>query len=297
MPLVVVMVVVVAWTAAVEAQESPGWDDGPIAEAEVDWAAEVREGGYTMVALGALSVGLVVFISERAIRLRGRKIIPEPLADRVVKLVREGQYDEVLALCRKDGSVFASAAGFVVEHRKMDPQLVLTGAGDLSARAIDSELERGYPLAVIAGLAPLLGLLGTMIGMIEAFELVKVFGDDGGASLLAGSISKALITTAVGLILAIPALVACHVFRHRVNSLASRLELATDRVFQTCFFRPATAGGPRAGLEGRAGGSKRASATAKTAPVPAGAGPGTRPEGHPAGRDRPSQRPPAAGQA
>jgi biopolymer transport protein ExbB len=79
-------------------------------------------------------------------------------------------------------------------------------------------------LAVIAALSPLLGLLGTMIGMIEAFELVAIYGDEGGASMLAGSIAKALITTAAGLIIAIPAIAAYNYFKHRVNKLTMKLE-------------------------------------------------------------------------
>ena len=67
-------------------------------------------------------------------------------------------------------------------------------------------------------------ILGTMIGMIESFKLVEVFGDEGGASMLAGSISKALITTAAGLVIAIPTLGVHYWIRHRIHKHAMRLE-------------------------------------------------------------------------
>lgn len=204
----------------------------------VNWFEEMQEGGMTMIALAALSIAMVVFILERTLRLRSARIAPRALAQQVVKLVQARRFDDALKACKKDASVLGEVGAYLLTHRQVDPQLTMAGAGDLAARAIDAESERAYPLAVIAALAPLLGLLGTMIGMIEAFKLVEVFGDEGGASLLAGSISKALITTAVGLILAIPALVAYHIFRHRVNLMANRLEVAADAIFQACYFQP-----------------------------------------------------------
>lgn len=227
------------------AAQAPPMDDAGQALVTVDWFEEMLQGGFTMVALAAMSVALLVFIIERAIRLRASRLAPRDLADQLIKLARAGRFDEALAVAEKDPSVLAEVGAFVISHRHVDAQLTMAGAGDLAARAIDAELERAYPLAIIAALAPLLGLLGTMIGMIEAFKLVEVFGDEGGASLLAGSISKALITTAVGLILAIPALICYHIFRHRVNLLAAHLERSADAVFQACYFKPAGGATPK----------------------------------------------------
>jgi len=81
-----------------------------------------------------------------------------------------------------------------------------------------------YPLAIVAVLSPLLGLFGTVVGMIESFEVVAVAGTMGDPSLLASSISKALVTTAFGLIVAMPMLFFYHMFKLRTHYLASLLE-------------------------------------------------------------------------
>jgi len=122
-----------------------------------------------------------------------------------------------------------------VDFRRTDFDIIQAGAGDIGARTVVDQEEKCTPLTVIAGVAPLLGLLGTMIGMIEAFKLVEVFGDEGGASLLAGSISKALITTAVGLILAIPAVLGYHWARRRVHQIANVIETETESLLKLWF--------------------------------------------------------------
>src|SRR5690606_29994919 len=130
-------------------------------------------------------------------------------------LFAERRYDEIRAECEKQPSAMSEIILHCVDFRSTNFDLIQSGVADIGGRVIVDQEEKCTPLTVIAGVAPLLGLLGTMIGMIEAFKLVEVFGDEGGASLLAGSISKALITTAVGLILAIPAVLGYHWARRR----------------------------------------------------------------------------------
>lgn len=112
---------------------------------------------------------------------------------------------------------------------------------DIGSREIRDMLARTSPLAVVASLAPLLGLLGTMIGMIETFELVSIYGDDGGASMLAGSIAKALITTAVGLMIAIPAIAAYQYIKHRINHPTNALETDTEAIISHLYLKKSTA--------------------------------------------------------
>ena len=209
-----------------------------------DWFEEMLQGGVTMLALGLLSVGLLAFAGERMVRLRSKSVVPTGLLKDLLPLFPQRRYDEIMAKCKAKPSALADIASFMVKHRKADAQILLTAAGDLGARAILREERRCQPFAVIAGIAPLLGLLGTMIGMIESFKLVEVFGDEGGASLLAGSISKALITTAVGLILAIPALIAYRGFKHRTQTIGNELEEATESLFNAWFLSARTSTSP-----------------------------------------------------
>src|SRR5690606_22199547 len=152
------------------------------------------------------------FTVERALTIRRKYFCPQGLADNAVRLIEADDFSGLLALAKRYPSTLGRILTFLVEHRNNDYTKLTSTAESLGARDIIDQEERIFPLAVVASIAPLLGLLGTMIGMIEAFQLVSIYGDDGGASMLAGSIAKALITTAAGLILAIPAICAFHYF-------------------------------------------------------------------------------------
>ena len=172
---------------------------------EVNWLQEMAEGGATMAFLALLSVALIAFLIERCLTLRRKNFVPPGLLNAVRPLFAERRYDDIRKHCQDSPSPMSEIIVHCVDFRSTNFDIVQAGVTDIGARVVVDQEEKCTPLTVIAGVAPLLGLLGTMIGMIEAFKLVEVFGDEGGASLLAGSISKALITTAVGLILAIPA--------------------------------------------------------------------------------------------
>jgi biopolymer transport protein ExbB len=202
---------------------------------QVDWVEEMMEGGITMVVLGILSVALVAFLIERFVTLRRQKFAPSALLAKARPLFHEGKFEDILALCDNYPSPAAEIIRHCVEYRESDFEFVQTTVGDIGARVVVDQEEKCNPLSVIAGVAPLLGLLGTMIGMIESFKLVEIFGDEGGASLLAGSISKALITTAVGLILAIPAVVGYHWSRRKVHNIATALELESESLLKFWF--------------------------------------------------------------
>ena len=203
----------------------------------VDWIGEMRQGGIVVIVQGLLSVALLAFILERFLLLKPARFTNTSLVAKVRPLFREGRYAEIESLCRHHPGVLASAILFIIQHRYADTQLIVGGAVDLAGRAMDAEERRCVPFSLIAGVAPLLGLLGTMIGMIEAFKLVEVFGDEGGASLLAGSISKALITTAVGLIIAVPAMLAYFYFKNRTQRIADSVQEQIEELFASWFMR------------------------------------------------------------
>ncbi len=191
---------------------------------EIDWLEETKKGGMTMIVLLVLSCAGVAFVIERAWALRSVRFAPRSLAAQATALVEAGEFDGALSLCKTQSSTLAKAITFLVTHREQSYETVSLAVADIAGRDIRDQHSRTTPLAVVASLAPLLGLLGTMIGMIESFKLVSLYGDDGGASMLAGSIAKALITTAVGLIIAIPALAAYHFFKQRVAAITNAIE-------------------------------------------------------------------------
>ncbi len=185
---------------------------------------KLRQGGLTMVFLLLASVAGVGYTIERLVCLRSGVIAPEGLGDKADELWRAGKWDELQALSEKSKSTLARIIGLIVDHRHSSMADVSLMAGDMASRDLRRHVQKAYPLAVVATVSPLLGLLGTVIGMIGAFDKVSAAGSLGDASLLGGDISKALITTAAGLTIAVPALILYHYFKSRTNLFALMLE-------------------------------------------------------------------------
>jgi biopolymer transport protein ExbB len=230
--------------------------------ARIDWLSEVLKGGSTAVVLILMAVAALAFVIERFLVVTTTRFVPAKLVARTRPLWREARFAEVAQVCEGDRSVFGKVSSHIARHAHVPFDLLSIGASDLGSREIRRQLQRTYPLAVIATIAPLLGLLGTIIGMIESFQKVALMGDTGDASVLADSIGKALITTALGLLIAIPALGAYHYFKSRIGMLGNALEEEVDEIFSLWLRAPASAPEPAAGppaakaaLPGEASGS------------------------------------------
>jgi len=205
---------------------------------EINWMDELQKGGITGMALMVLAVAAVAFLIERFLNLRGKLIVPPALIKEIRPLGRNHYFDEVRERCTKTPSVLSKVMIYVVNHRGNTPELYMAGAADIGAREIDKHRRKLAPLGIIASLAPLLGLLGTMIGMIEAFAKFALIQDSSEASIvLADSIGKALITTAMGLVIAIPTLVVYHYMRSQLNKYAEDLEEAVESLASAWFFQ------------------------------------------------------------
>ncbi len=190
----------------------------------VDWLAQLQTGGVTIAIQGVLVVALVAVTLERLLALRRRRFVPAGLADRSLRRAVAGDYEAIRKDCRENPSVLSRGTEFLLDNWEGPSDVVTRGAEENAQREVDAEFEKLATFSLIASAAPLLGLLGTMIGMIEAFQLVALYGDEGGASMLADSIAKALITTAVGLVIALPALFIHHFFKRRIQQFSKALE-------------------------------------------------------------------------
>lgn len=229
------------------AMDSVALEDVPVEtdeEAEqkvqIDWVAQIKAGGFIMYPLYLLGIlALVITIQRFFTSTRGR-LAPKGLAEKVCACIEKQDYDAAVALCRKKPSTLGNALGFIVEHRDADWEAVCQTAGDMAARDIRGHLSRIYPLSVISSLSPLLGLFGTIVGMIEAFGLVALFGDEGGASILSDSISKALITTAAGLIVAMPSIAVYFILKSRISNLGAQIETGVEQVVNTIYLNKKT---------------------------------------------------------
>ena len=200
---------------------------------------KLKQGGVTMVFLLLASMAGMAVAVERAINLRVGVIVPRGLADRADRLWRRRRWDELEALPDSSNSALARVLAVVARHRHSSMADVSMMAGDVASRDLRRHLQRAYGLAVVATVSPLLGLLGTVIGMIGAFDKVAAAGSLGDASLLGGDISKALITTGAGLTIAVPALVLYHYFKSRTSMFGMLLEEEVSDLISSWYASPA----------------------------------------------------------
>jgi len=183
----------------------------------------VQAGGWLMVPIIASSVIAVAIVLERLWTLQTKRVIPRTLTNQVWDWVQKNELDaqriQQLHSSSPLGQVLAT--GLAYRHA---PREVLKEAIEDAGRHTVHDLERYLnPLGTIAAISPLLGLLGTVSGMIRAFTAITTQGV-GNPAILAGGISEALITTAAGLAVAIPSLIAYRFLRGRVDGLVVQIE-------------------------------------------------------------------------
>lgn len=180
-------------------------------------------GGWLMWPIAACSVVATAIVIERAWSLRRRRIIPPGLLPRIWQLHRQGELTAEQITDIRTGSPLGRILAAALVNRDHSREVMKESITE-TGRLVVADLERFLnALGTIASIAPLLGLLGTVFGMIEIFSVIKQAGN-GNVGLLAGGISVALITTAAGLCVAIPALMFHRHFEGRVDALAIEME-------------------------------------------------------------------------
>jgi len=186
--------------------------------------SKIKQGKTTGYVLLILSVAAVTIVLERLAGLRRSKIVPQGFSRKADTLYREGKFDELKKLCASQPSVLATIVEELVVMRGGGMEEARLLADDVGGFDLKQQQQRNYPLLVIGSVAPLLGLMGTVFGMIRAFEDVAALGSLGDPRVLADGISQALITTAMGLVVAIPSLILYHFFKTRLVGSANVLQ-------------------------------------------------------------------------
>ncbi len=197
---------------------------------ELDVLHQLRHAGVSILAIAALSVLAVAVSIERLVHFRADRWAPAALVPQLLPLWDAGQVDEARSLLDRDRSALARILAFVLEHRQLDAAVLAARAAEMASHALRQQQQKAYALAVVATVAPIVGLLGTVIGMIEAFHVIATAGGLGDPALLAGGISKALVNTAAGLSVALPALALHHFFKHRLTAVGLALEAQLNEV-------------------------------------------------------------------
>ncbi len=183
----------------------------------------VKSGGWLMIPIIACSAISLAIIIERFWALRKKQVIPRHLVAQVWHWHKHKQLDEEKINTMRKESALGRVLASGIANSKFDREVMKESIEETGRHAVH-ELERFLnSLGTIAAITPLLGLLGTVLGMIQVFTDLTTHGA-GDVSSLAGGISQALITTAAGLLVAIPSLMFYRYFRGRVDELVVIME-------------------------------------------------------------------------
>ncbi len=189
-----------------------------------------QKGGPVMYFILLCSLIAAVIIIERLIYFRRIRVDEDALLARLKALLVKGQAEEALALCEAHPSPIANLMRVGIENRRQPKQVIREAVLDAASLEVP-RLERFLSmLSTVGNLATLLGLLGTVTGNIKSFGVIGQLGVVGDPGLLARGIAEALLTTAFGLIVAIPVVFCYNFLVTRVNTMITRLESRVNQL-------------------------------------------------------------------
>jgi biopolymer transport protein ExbB len=182
-----------------------------------------QAGGPFMWAISLCAIVMLGIVAERFWTLQQRRVMPPDLTRRIWTLVENGQVNDKVLAALEVNSPLGKILATGLQHRHRPREVMMERLED-AGRHVAHELDRYLnTLGTIAGVAPLLGLLGTVTGIIKAFNVIYS-GGLGDPRALSGGISEALLTTAYGLMVAIPSYVAYRYLRGRVDATVVQIE-------------------------------------------------------------------------
>ena len=183
----------------------------------------VVKGGVLMIPIALCSIIALAIFLERLWSLRRSRVIPRDFLIEIEDLIRREKIPEAITRCRKDNSSMANIIVAGIRNFGKRRDIVKESIEEIGRREA-ATLERYINVVgTISAIAPLLGLLGTVFGMIKAFNVISIQGV-GNPSSLAGGISEALITTAAGLVVAIPTFVLYRYLANKADDLIVGME-------------------------------------------------------------------------
>jgi biopolymer transport protein ExbB len=189
----------------------------------------VRAGGPLMWPIILCSIGAVSIILERLWTLQDKRVVPPELTQKVRQLIEANQINDKVIAALQHNSPLGKLLAAALANRHRSREVIMERLED-TGRHVVHELERFLStLGTIAGVSPLLGLLGTVTGIIKSFNAIQA-GGMGDPRALSGGIAEALIATAAGLCVAIPALISYRFLRGRVERIVVEMEKDAVRI-------------------------------------------------------------------
>lgn len=185
--------------------------------------------GYIIMLMSLVVLALVV---ENFMTVNQSRLMPEGLEESLQGYIQAGQYDKAKELCAEDGSFLANVIGAGL--RQVGAMFGFFDMQNSMQEASERHVSKLYRkidyLSFIAAITPMMGLLGTVTGMIKSFNQIALTEGAAKPSQLAGGISEALVTTCLGLVVAIPAMFFVTFFRNRIDSYVAETETVVDKL-------------------------------------------------------------------
>lgn len=187
------------------------------------------KGGILLYPIGACSVVALSVFLERMFSLQRGRILPQAFAQRIEELVRTSRIDDALLLCEEAKTPIATIMAAALRHASFERKRIREAVEEVG-KVEGASLERYVEVVgTCSAISPLLGLLGTVLGMIRVFQGVVEHGL-GDPAVFASGIWEALVTTAVGLAVAIPAYIFYKILQGRVDDLLVQLEMRAAHI-------------------------------------------------------------------
>ena len=209
-------------------------EDGAQASTVISWIEIIHNGGFLMYVLGVMSLLTLTFVIYFFVVLRAPQIAPNALRDDLVAKITEGDLDGAERACEYRrtplSQIVLTAITYIRNTNGAAPELlkdVIEGEGQRQSESIQGQTQY---LLDIAAVSPMIGLLGTVFGMLRAFSSVALDIASAKPVNLAAGVSQALVTTAFGLIVSIPAMMFYAYFRRRATKLVAHLEVSSTHV-------------------------------------------------------------------
>ena len=188
-------------------------------------------GALLVLALLALSIAAAYLIFDQIMTIRRRDLMPDGLGEQVRQALKSGQVAEAKQLCNQQPCLLSFILLHGISELEFGWSAVEKSLEDALAEQSARLLRKVEYLSVIGNIAPMVGLLGTVVGMIFAFQQVATTQGEASAPQLAEGIYQALVTTVGGLLVAIPALGAFAIFRNRIDQFVAEAAYIAQHVF------------------------------------------------------------------
>ena len=230
---VVLCVTMLWWTMPLAARAANEGAAPPVARHEppkIDIRQMFADGGAIGYIIVALSFVMLALVFEHLLTIRRTTLMPTGMAEDIQKLIQQGQIKVAEDRCRASPSLLGHLLGAALPEVDLGYSAVEKAMEDAAAQQAARLMRKIEYLSIISVVAPMLGLMGTVWGMILAFmEFERKANPQ--VSELAPGIYKALVTTLFGLIVAIPAITAYGFFRNRIDELVAQTALTAEHVF------------------------------------------------------------------